>query len=84
MSTNFNYCVFSIFCIEDFNKILDAIKIIYKSELKEKKADIYNSIFDIDKFINPPSGENIYQDFVVGKMNFIKIKSFLFQTMKMD
>lgn len=38
MITNFNYCVFSIFCIEDFIKILDAIKIIYKSELKEKIA----------------------------------------------
>ena len=76
MITNFNYCVFSIFCIEDFNKILDAIKIIYKSELKEKKADIYNNIFDIDKFINPPSGGKHLPRFCCWKNEFYKDKIF--------
>lgn len=84
MSTNFNYCVFSIFCIEDFNKILDTIKIIYKSELKEKKRIYITAFLTLINSSILQVGENIYQDFVVGKMNFIKIKSFLFQTMKMD
>ena len=40
MISDFKYLIFSIFCINDIQIVIDAIRSIFKTELAEGKAEI--------------------------------------------
>lgn len=56
MTSDFNYLIFSIFCINDFTKFTDAVKTIFRADLVKGKVVLQTEIPVMDDFINPISG----------------------------
>ena len=70
MTTEFNYLIFSVFNICNFNLFVDTVKVIFKKQLITGKADK----------VEAP----IFPNLVAGKIRYIQTKCFLYQIMKMD
>ena len=84
MTDKFDYIVFSIFDICDFNKFTDAVSNTFENEISSGKADITSTIPVISEYANPKSGGAHCPNFVVGKIIRTPTKCFLFRIMKMD
>lgn len=56
MTDKFDYIVFSIFDICDFNKFTDAVSNTFENEITSGKADITSTIPVISEYANPKSG----------------------------
>ena len=56
MISDFKYLIFSIFCINDIQIVIDAIRSIFKTELAEGKAEIRMETPIVYDYINPISG----------------------------
>lgn len=76
MIKSFRYCTFSIFCIEDLNLVLNAVKLLYKNELSKNKAVIEIGEVDIKDYLNPISGGRHLEKFCCWKNEIYQDKVF--------
>ena len=54
MTTDFNNCVFTIFCVDDFSLVLNIVKTIYKEDLlNEDKTILKMNEAHLERYLNP-------------------------------
>lgn len=63
MTTEFNYLIFSVFNICNFNLFVDTVKVIFKKQLITGKAEIYSEIPNPSGWVNPQSGGSHFPKF---------------------
>lgn len=63
MTTEFNYLIFSVFNICNFNLFVDTVKVIFKKQLITGKAEIYSEIPNPNGWVNPQSGGSHFPKF---------------------
>lgn len=84
MTTEFNYLIFSVFNICNFNLFVDTVKVIFKKQLITGKAEIYSEIPNPSGWVNPQSGGSHFPKFSCWQNKIYPDKVFLYQIMNMD
>ena len=81
MTTDFNNCVFTIFCVDDFSLVLNIVKTIYKEDLlNEDKAILNMNEAHLERYLNPSYSERVLPEFCCLKSANYPIRYFLFLT----
>lgn len=80
MTTDFDNCVFSVFCTGDLSLVLNAVQTIYKEKFNKDKAVLKMNEARLEKYLNPTCSGSVLPEFCCWKSADYPDKVFLFLT----